>query len=192
VADNRLILAGINGAGADATALLWMAIPGSTAPTDTGTALGAAWKNMGGVTEDGVTIKQSMSNKKIKIYGSTATQRTLITDREYTIDVTFAETNPRVMEVYFQQALNSLTPAVSTGAFSWTVGAQGRQLYAAVIDMVDGSNHLRFYMPQVEVTDMKDLKIANSEQLAYGVTMTAYPTTSGVAIQPFAAIPVLG
>jgi hypothetical protein len=192
VANNALILAGINGTGADATGLLWMAVPGSTAPTDTGTALAAAWKNMGGITEDGATIKQNVSNKKIKIYGSTATQRTIITDQEYTVQVAFAETNARSQEVYFRQALNSISPAVSTGAFSLTVGSQGRQLYAAVIDVVDGSNRLRYYMPSVEATDFGDLKIGNSEAIAYGVTLTAYPNTSGVAIQIFEAIPALG
>jgi hypothetical protein len=192
MANNALILAGINGTGADATGLLWMAITGSTAPTDTGTALAAAWKNMGGITEDGATIKQNVSNKKIKIYGSTATQRTLITDREYTVQVAFAETNARSQEVFFQQALNSITPGVGTGAFSLTVGSQSRQLYAAVIDVVDGSNRLRYYMPSVEATDFGDLKIANSEAIAYGVTLTAYPNTSGVAIQVFEAIPALG
>jgi hypothetical protein len=169
-----------------------MAVTGSTAPTDTGTALAAAWKNMGGITEDGATIKQNVSNKKIKIYGSTATQRTLITDREYTVQVAFAETNARSQEVFFQQALNSITPGVGTGAFSLTVGSQSRQLYAAVIDVVDGSNRLRYYMPSVEATDFGDLKIANSEAIAYGVTLTAYPNTSGVAIQVFEAIPALG
>jgi hypothetical protein len=192
MANNALILAGINGTGADATGLLWMAVTGSTAPTDTGTALAAAWKNMGGITEDGATIKQNVSNKKIKIYGSTATQRTLITDREYTVQVAFAETNARSQEVFFQQALNSITPGVGTGAFSLTVGSQSRQLYAAVIDVVDGSNRLRYYMPSVEATDFGDLKIANSEAIAYGVTLTAYPNTSGVAIQVFEAIPALG
>jgi hypothetical protein len=192
MANNALILAGINGTGADATGLLWMAVTGSTAPTDTGTALAAAWKNMGGITEDGATIKQNVSNKKIKIYGSTATQRTIITDQEYTVQVAFAETNARSQEVYFRQALNSITPGVGTGAFSLTVGSQGRQLYAAVIDVVDGSNRLRYYMPSVEATDFGDLKIANSEAIAYGVTLTAYPNTSGVAIQVFEAIPALG
>jgi hypothetical protein len=147
---------------------------------------------MGGITEDGATIKQNVSNKKIKIYGSTATQRTLITDREYTVQVAFAETNARSQEVFFQQALNSITPGVGTGAFSLTVGSQSRQLYAAVIDVVDGSNRLRYYMPSVEATDFGDLKIANSEAIAYGVTLTAYPNTSGVAIQVFEAIPALG
>lgn len=192
MADNRLILAGINASGADLTGLLWMGVTGSTAPTDTGSALNAAFKNMGGITEDGVTIKQSVSNKKIKIYGSTAIQRTIITDREYTVQVAFAETNARTQEVYFQQALNSISPAVSTGAFSLTVGNSSRQLYAAVIDVVDGSNKLRYYMPQVEATDFGDLKVGNGEALSYQVTLTAYPNSSGVAIQVFEAIPVLG
>jgi hypothetical protein len=192
MANNALILAGINGTGSDATGLLWMAVTGSTAPTDTGTSLAAAWKNMGGISEDGVSIKQNVSNKKIKIYGSTATQRTLITDREYTVQVTFAETNARTQEVFFQQALNSLSPGVGTGSFSLTVGSNSRQLYAAVIDVVDGSNRLRYYMPSVEATDFGDLKIANSDEIAYQVTLTAYPNTSGVAIQIFETIPALG
>lgn len=192
MSDNRLLLSGVSAAGADGTGLVWMAIPGSTAPTDSGTPLAAAWKNMGGITEAGVTIKQNISTKKVKIYGSTAIQRTLTTDREYTVDVAFAETNARTQEVYWQQALNSITPAVTTGAYSLTAGSQARQLYALVIDMIDAANRQRFYFPQVEVTNQGDLKIASAETIEYSVTLSAYPNTLGVAVQVFGAVPVLG
>ncbi len=94
MSDNRLELAGTGAAGSDGTGLVWMALSGSTAPTDTGTALAAAWKNMGGITEAGVTIKQANSTKDFKVYGSTQIQRTLVTDQKTTIDVAFAETSP--------------------------------------------------------------------------------------------------
>ncbi|GAA0719856.1 hypothetical protein Drose_06150 [Dactylosporangium roseum] len=192
MSDNRNLLAGISAAGADGTGLVWMAQPGSTAPTDATTTLAAAWKNMGGQAEAGVSIKQSISTTKKKFYGSTDIQRTLVTEQERTIDVVFGETNARTMEVFWRRALNSITPAAVTGAFGVAAGAYSRQLYALVIDMVDGVNRVRFYCPSVEVTGQGDVKIASSESLDWGVTLTAYPDTSGNAIYPFFALPNLG
>lgn len=192
MADNRNLLAGIAATGADGLGLIWMAPSGATAPIDATTSLAAAWKNMGGITEAGVSIKQSTSTTKKKFYGSPAIQRTLVTDQETTIDVAFGELNARVMEVYWRKALNSITPAVSTGVWSTTAGNYNRQLYAMVIDMVDGVNRLRFYCPSVEVTSQGDIKIANSETLEWGVTLSAYPDTSGNYIYPFGAQPSLG
>lgn len=192
MSDNRLVLAGTSAAGADGTGLVWMAPTGSTAPTDSSTPLAVAWKNMGGLNEAGVTIKQNTSTNKVKFYGSVAIQRVLVTEQDYSIDVIFAESNARVAEVYWRQALNSISPGVGTGAFSLTAGIYTRQLYACVVDMIDATNHQRYYFPQVEVTAQQDLKISNAAPVEYGVTMAAYPNTSGVAIQVFEAIPVLG
>lgn len=192
MSDNRLLLAGVQAAGADGTGLVWMAPTGSAAPTDSSTALAAAWKNMGGISEAGVTIKSNTSTNKVKVYGSVAVQRMLISEQDYSIDVMFAETNARTQEVYWRQALNSISPGVGTGNFSLTAGIYVRQLYSCVIDMIDGSNRQRYYFPQVEVTAQNDLKISNAAPLEYGVTLTAYPNTSGVAIQVFETVPVLG
>lgn len=192
MADNRNLLAGVSAAGADGLGLVWMAATGSTAPTDSTTALAAAWKNMGGITEAGISIKQSVSTTKKKFYGSTATQRTLVTDQDTTIDLEFSETNARTQEVFWRKALNSITPTAVTGAFSTTGGSFTRQLYGAVFDIVDGVNHVRFYCPQVEVTGQGDIKVANSETIGWAVTLSAYPDTSGNYIYPFYAIPSLG
>jgi hypothetical protein len=192
VANNLNAVAGTSAGGVDGLGLVWMAQTGSTAPTDSTTALAAAWKNMGGIAESGVSIKQSVSTSKKKFYGSTATQRTLVTDQDTSIDVTFAEVNARVMEVYWKRALNSITPTVGTGAFQVVGGSYTRQLYALVIDMIDGSNRLRFYCPQVEVTSNSDLTISNSEMVQWGVSLSCYPDTSGNYIYQFGLIPSLG
>ena len=192
MANNLNLLAGTGATGVDGLGLVWMAASGSTAPTDSTTALAAAWKNMGGIAETGVTIHQSTTTTKIKFYGSPAVQRTLVTDQEYTIDVSYGELNPRVAEAFYRKALSSITPTAVTGAFSVTAGTYTRQLYALVIDMVDGVNHVRHYCPQVEVTSQGDMKIANSAQLEFGVTYSAYPDTSGNAIYSYYALPSLG
>jgi hypothetical protein len=192
MANNAGLLAGTGASGVDGLALIWMAPTGSTAPTDATTALAAAWKDMGGQTEAGVTIHQSTSTTEKKFYGSPAVQRTLITDQKYTIDAVFGQVSARTMEVFYRKALNSITPATTTGVFSTTAGTYVRQLYALVVDMVDGVNHIRYYCPQVEVTSQGDIKIANSETLEFGVTLSAYPDSSGNAIYTYFALPYLG
>jgi hypothetical protein len=192
MANNNNLLAGTGATGVDGLGLVWMAATGSAAPVDSTTALAAAWKNMGGIAESGVTIHQATTTTKLKFYGSPAVQRTLVTDQEYSVDITFSEVNARTMEVFFRRALNSITPTAVSGAFATTAGTYTRQLYACVVDMVDGVNHLRFYMPQVEVTSQGDVKIANSAALEFAVTLSAYPDTSGNAIYPFGALPSLG
>lgn len=192
MADNRNLVVGTQGTGADGLGLVWMAIPGSAAPTDASTALGAAWKNMGGINEAGVTINQATTSTKLKFYGSAAIQRTVVTDQETTVDVIFGETNLRTTEVFWKKALNSITATAVSGAFSTTGGAYVRVLYAAVFEVVDGVNRMRFYCPQVEVTNQQPLKVANSAAIEYGVTLSAYPDTSGNYVYPYFAIPALG
>jgi hypothetical protein len=50
---------------------------------------------------------------------------------------------------------------------------------------VDGNNHLRAFCPSVEVTDRADLSVTAGSEISYGVTLTAYPGTDGVAVHWF-------
>lgn len=181
--NNANIFAGITAAGADGTGLAWFANTGSTAPTDSTTGLNAAFKNGGLITEDGVTAKFNESTKKIKAYGSPQVQRTLITDVETTFELAFLETNPVSQAVFHRLPVTSIVPTPGTGAFSVTTGNYTRQLYAAVFDVIDGVNHVRAYCPSVEVTGRADVKFSNGNEAPWGVTMTAYPNSSGIAIQ---------
>jgi hypothetical protein len=190
--NNANIFAGTQAAGADGTGLAWFAPTGSTAPTDASTGLAAAWKNAGLITEDGLTVKFSESTKKIKAYGSTVVQRTLVTDDEFSFDLSFLETNNTSMEVFHRLALGSISPGVGTGAFSLTTGTYTRRLYAFTADLIDGTNHIRAYCPSVEVTGKNDVKFQNGNEASWGITLTAYPNTSGVAIQWYFVMSALG
>jgi hypothetical protein len=190
--DNRNIVVGTSGTGADATGLGWFAVTGSTAPTDATTALAAAWKNAGLITDDGLTQKINTSSKDVKAYGSLQIQRKIITDASMTFNISFLEKNARTMELYYGLAFNSLSPAAGTGAFSYTFGTYTRQLVAGVFEIVDGTTHSRIYCPSLEVTDRQDVKYAGTDAAVYGVTFTAYPNTSGVAAQIYDVVPSLG
>jgi hypothetical protein len=44
----------------------------------------------------------------------------------------------------------------------------------------------------VEVTDRKDVKVGNAQEISWGVTFTAYPNSSGVTLQAYDIVPALG
>lgn len=179
-------------AGADGTGLAWFAQTGSTAPTDATTALAAAWKNAGLISDAGLVQKFSESSKTVKAAGSTVIQRVLVTDDTFTFDINFLENNAVSKAVFARQAIGSISPGVGTGAFNLTYGVYTRQLYAAVFDMIDGTNHIRLYSSSVEVTARKDITYNNAGIAEYGITLTAYPNASGVAVQEFNIMTALG
>jgi hypothetical protein len=191
VGNNSNLLVGASAAGSDGLGLAWFAATGTTAPTDSGTALNAGFKDAGLISEDGLSLSMSESSNDIKAYGSQLPQRTIITDQKTVFKVKFLEHNPYSLAVYYRKAIGSISPAVSTGAFGITVGSFNTQFYSAVFEIVDGVNKIRAYAPKVEVTNREDLQVGNGAEISYGVELTAYQV-SGVAVQFYFAVPSLG
>lgn len=191
MADNDQLIVGTSAGGSDGLGLTWWAPEGTTAPTDESGALNAAFKDGGGISEEGITIAMNETSKKIKYYGSQLSQRTIITDQETTFAMKFMESNPVSLAVYWRKDLGSITPAASTGKFSIAHGSHSVKFYSAAFDVIDGVNKIRFYCPKLEVTNRENLTIGNGNEISWGATLTAYPV-SGVAIQMFFAIPSLG
>lgn len=191
MANNANLVVGTSAMGSDGLGLGWFADTGSTAPTNTSGALAAAWKDAGGISEEGLSLAMSETNKKIKFYGSQLAQRTIVTDQETTFKLKFMEHNPVSLAVYWRLALNAITPAATTGAFGIAHGSFVSRFYSFVADIADGTSRIRAYCPRVEVSNRDDLTVGNGNEISYGVELTAYPV-SGVAIQWYYAIPSLG
>ncbi len=189
--DANNLLVGSSGGGADGTALLYFAPQGSTAPTNATSALDAAFLDAGLISEDGITASFSEDSTEIRAYGTQAVQRTVITGQTYSFNFQFLETNEVSVAVYHRKALGSITPAVSTGAFSVADGTFSRQLYSCVAQIVDGSNYVRLYMPSVEVVNRGDFQVSAGSVIGRECTLNAYPV-SGVSVQWYFAIPNLG
>lgn len=178
-ANSDLILAGISGAGTG-SALAWFAPTGTTAPTTATASLNAAFKDAGWCTEDGVTRKASEDSTDVNAFGSPVPVRTLVTKSKFEFAVGFLESNGVTLCVFNRLPLGGLT-IDSAGATDFAEGAHRVQRYAAVFDVIDGLNHIRCYCPSVEVTDRDDLSIKSGGVIQYGVTLTAYPNSAGVA-----------
>lgn len=193
-ANRNAILAGVAGGGAAGTTLANFAPEGTTLPTSAtgaGATLDAAFLDPGWITQEGLVKNVNESSTDINAYGTTSPVRTLITASKVTFALTFLESNPVSTAIYNRLALNSITVNPTDGSFDLTEGAPRVQYYSAVFDMVDGLNHLRAVVPQVQVTDRGQFAIAAGSAITYNTTLTAFPGSDGVAVHWFYVVDAL-
>lgn len=191
MANNASMIVGTSAGGSDGLGLAWFAPTGTTMPTDATGALNAAFKDAGGISEEGLSLAMSETSKKIKFYGSGLSQRDVVTDQETVFKTKFMESNATSLAVYWRKALGAISPGVGTGAFNVSHGSYSSVFYSAVFDVIDGTSRLRFACPKVGVTNRDDLSVGNGNEVSWGVELTAYPV-SGVAIQMYFVVPSLG
>lgn len=191
-ANTSAIITAISGGGSAGTALAWFAAVGSTAPTDSTTALAVAFKDAGWCSADGLTGKVAVEKNTVKPFGATSPVTEVVTSTEESFQVTFLESNAIAVAVYFGKGLTSIVPGTGTGVFSVSTGTASLQRYAAVFDVGDGTNTIRHYCPQVSVTDRGDFTLKPGEPVSYSVTLTAYVGSDGVAVTRFYKVPALG
>lgn len=187
------VLAGIAGQGGTPN-LAWFAPLGTTLPSDATTSLPAAWLTAGYCTEDGLTLSTATATTDIAAYGVSVPVRTLVTSQTQTGTITFLETNLVTQAVYRRLPLPGSTggPSVTgAGLVSLTEGQTRVQNYAAVFTASDGTNLIRKVLPNIQITDKTDETISQAAAITYGVTFTAYPDSSGVAVYTYLVVPNL-
>jgi hypothetical protein len=146
-----------------------MGLTSATAPTGTGGTT-TGFTGLGFVSEDGVTETRDRSSDDIKAWQNAATVRTVVTDANLTYTFTLIETKKETVELYYGA---SVTEAVSDGSFVIVPSNTGGRK-SFIIDVVDGSELIRTYIPQGEVTEVGDRVYASGEPIGYEVTITAY------------------
>lgn len=147
---------------------------GSTGPTDTTTALNAAFKDLGYVEAPGLTGSMSADFTEIKNWKGTTVKK-VQTGSEVTFKVKFLQTTRATLELY------------TGGRFGTTdllkVDGPVRDARAWVFDILDPTNKImRIYCPNAEITGRDDWELSN-DSTGYGVTITAYPVSGDDALQ---------
>ncbi len=181
------IIAGVN---FGANGLASFAPVGTVMPTSATASLNVAFRDAGVISEDGLKKTAAVEATDVRGFGFTGPVRTLKTTRKTTFELTMMETNTTSLEVYNELALGSITVGVG-GEIDFTEGEARTQKYAMVVDMIDGVNHMRGVARTVEVTNAKEMEIKAGVPVTWGVTMTAYPGSDGVAIHWYLVIPAL-
>lgn len=170
-------------------------LTGGTSPSVTvavTTAGVSGWVDAGWCSDKGLTVKLSETVNDIAGFGTITPVRKIITKSEQNFDVEFLESNLTTLAVYNRKALNQVTTAAGSGGeIDFSTGGAGLPHYAVVFDMVDGSNHIRAYCPDVAVTGKSDLVMGAGQAVTYPVSLTAFPDSSGNAINWFYLVSAL-
>jgi hypothetical protein len=182
-AEPKNVLAGIAGLG-NPFELAWVGDAGVALPTTATVALDAGFKSMGIVSELGADGATNVVTQEMDAYGAFSPIRTLITSEVRTFKLVGRETNLATLALKSRQKLSSVS-ADGTGHVSITEGAARDVLYSLVIHAVDGVNVVRKVMPSVRVTAIDNEQIAKAQNLAYGLTFTAYPDSSGNSVYSY-------
>lgn len=160
---------GINGG-------IYRAPKGTTLPTDATTALGAAFQNMGYISEDGVVNSLNKTSQDIKEWGGD-TVMTVKTGQNDTFKLKYIESmNLEVLKSIY--GAENVTE--SNGAVTVKVNAKDAGAAVYVIDMAQNGGRLkRIVIPRGTVSALGDIVYKNDTPVGYDVTISAGLDTNG-------------
>lgn len=145
----------------------------TTAPTSQSTTLNAAFVDLGYISEDGVTqsLPDGGDTTPLKAWQNGATVRVISVPSEDMPTISFValETNKTVLDAYYGA---SVTQTVTEGSLVYN-STVSRTHYSWVIDVVDGAELERFYIPDGVVAEVGERVYKNDEPIGYEITIRA-------------------
>lgn len=155
---------------------VYIAPKGTTLPTDGTTALAAAYKNMGYISEDGYVQSVSTDTEEVQAWGGDVVL-TAQSSYSETHTVNFIETNVNTLKAYFGDS----NVTESNGLI--TVNAKSTALpeCVVVIEMVlTGGRVKRIVIPHAKIADRSgDITYSDTDAIAYPAVFSASPDTNG-------------
>lgn len=159
----------------------------AAAPIDATTALPSAdWKDVGYISDDGVTETRDRSTDTIVAWQNSDTVRTVVTDSSISVQFTGIETNQNMVELFYGSAVTTTDGSVEIVPSD----SGGRRSF--VLDYVDGNKTVRLYLPNAEVSEVGDLTVAAGEAVGYDVTIVGYPGSGGFSAKKWFSSLVVG
>lgn len=150
---------------------------GSTAPTDTTTALDAAFVDVGFLTEDGLTEMREQSVKDHYATGGVLI-RTTRSKHKRSFKFTCLEDTPEVFDLRNPGS----SASTSTGTTTRTVKVPEANPKAFVFQQNDpaGSWVRRLHIATAEVIDVAEIKSGDEDMAMFELTVNVYPSSSSV------------
>ena len=146
-------------------------------PTDATTALNAAFKNLGYISEDGLTNENTPETDNVKAWGG---DTVLITQREKTDTFTFTLIEVLHVDVLkFVYGDDNVTGTLATG-ITVKANADEPEDCEIAIDMVLRNGALkRIVIPLGRISEIGEISYTDDDAVGYEVTVTAAPDAQG-------------
>lgn len=159
-----------------ATGAVFVAPAGTTLPTDATTALNAAFKGLGYVSEDGLVNSVETDTENVNAWGG---DLVLVGQTSFseTFTVNLLETNAEALKVYY--GADNVT--VSGDNITITQNSGVLPNVAVVFELVmTGGRVKRIVVPNAQIVDRSgEITYVDGEPIAYPAVFTAYPDSNG-------------
>lgn len=148
---------------------------GTTAPTDTTTALNVAFKDLGFVTEDGFTEQREQDTKDHYATGGVLI-RTTRSKHKRSFKVTTLESNENAFPLINPGSTQSTTTGLTTRAIYVPEPLEK----AFVLSQMDGSYKRRLHIARGEVVEVAEIKAGDEDMVMFELTINVYPSSAGL------------
>lgn len=157
---------------------LYKAPLGQAEPTGADSTLDAAYLNLGYFSSDGVPISFEDNTTNIVAWQGSVVVRSARTESLARIQFTPIQTRGSVVETFFAGSEMAAHPTES-GQFRMPIKPLEADPSTWVFDAIDGTKHLRWWIPNGEVTERGDVMNVSGEAIGWPLTVTFYPDSAG-------------
>lgn len=168
-----------------ATGAVFVAPAGTTLPTDATTALNAAFKGLGYVSEDGLVNSVETDTENVNAWGGDLVLVGQTTFME-TFMVNLIETNPEALKVYYGE------DHVTVDGDSITIKQNSAPLPSVVVVfeiVLTGGRVKRIVVPNAQIVDRSgEITYVDGEPIAYPALFQAYPDANGNSHTEYIAV----
>ena len=130
-------------------------------------------KDLGYVSDAGITESRSRETKVLKAWQNSATVRETVTSADLTVKFALIETTKEALELYYGSAV---TQTDEHGEINVDPAKQGDR-HSFIIDVIDDEQLIRTWIPEGQITEIGDQVYSSGELIGYEVTIKAYPVS---------------
>jgi hypothetical protein len=156
---------------------IWKAPAGTTLPSDSTTAYGAAFVNLGWISDGGFEVDQSLKTKNVMGWQSVEVLRVVNTSIERSVKFSALESNKEVVQLAWGGATITASTA---GIYSVDLpAAQVITEFILGIDWFDGSTTQRILIKRAVLKSLPKVKFSRQDAINYDFEIMALAPADG-------------